>query len=298
MEYSLFKEYVLEGIRERLGEDLDYEYRSVVKNNGIVLDGLLIRDKKSSISPTVYVNDYYDSYVAGDELDQILDRIEDVYKENTITDEFDAERFCHFENIKDNVVYKIVNYEKNAELFKDIPHKKFLDLAIVYYINIKDDTFENASILINNNQLKVWGVDEIMIDELAKKNTPLIHKAEIKTMADTLIELMSSPDEETIDFLQSENSPMYVVSNEDKVFGAAVLLYDGLIREFSKRVDSSVWIIPSSVHELILVPSVYVTDSSILDDMICEINATEVPGTDILSNHAYYYDKKKDEIVY
>ncbi|MBO7374233.1 MAG: hypothetical protein J6Z07_06445 [Lachnospiraceae bacterium] len=298
MEYSLFKEYVLEGIRERLGEDLDYEYRSVVKNNGIVLDGLLIRDKKCSISPTVYVNDYYDSYVAGDELDQILDRIEDVYKENTITDEFDAERFCHFENIKDNVVYKIVNYEKNAELFKDIPHKKFLDLAIVYYINIKDDTFENASILINNNQLKVWGVDEIMIDELAKKNTPLIHKAEIKTMADTLIELMSSPDEETIDFLQSENSPMYVVSNEDKVFGAAVLLYDGLIREFSKRVDSSVWIIPSSVHELILVPSVYVTDSSILDDMICEINATEVPGTDILSNHAYYYDKKKDEIVY
>ena len=195
-------------------------------------------------------------------------------------------------------IFKIVNYEKNAELFKDIPHKKFLDLAIVYYINIKDDTFENASILINNNQLKVWGVDEIMIDELAKKNTPLIHKAEIKTMADTLIELMSSPDEETIDFLQSENSPMYVVSNEDKVFGAAVLLYDGLIREFSKRVDSSVWIIPSSVHELILVPSVYVTDSSILDDMICEINATEVPGTDILSNHAYYYDKKKDEIVY
>ena len=93
MEYSLFKEYVLEGIRERLGEDLDYEYRSVVKNNGIVLDGLLIRDKKCSISPTVYVNDYYDSYVAGDELDQILDRIEDVYRENTITDEFDAERF-------------------------------------------------------------------------------------------------------------------------------------------------------------------------------------------------------------
>lgn len=298
MEYSLFKEYVLEGLRERLGEDYEYEYRSVVKNNGITLDGLLIRDKNCSISPTVYVNDYYDSYVAGDELSNIIDRIEEVYRENILSSDFDTDRFCHFENIKDHVVYKIVNYDKNTELFKDIPYKKFLDLAIVYYINIKDETFDNASILINNTQLKVWGVDELTIDELAKKNTPLIHRAEIKTMADTLIELMNSKDDEAIEFLKSENSPMYVVSNEDKVFGAAVMLYDGLLREFSKKVNANVYIIPSSVHELILVPDEYVSDSSVLDDMICEINATEVPGTDILSNHAYYYDKKKDEIVY
>ena len=75
MDYSLFKEYVLEGIRERLGEDLDYEYKSVTKNNGIVLDGLLIRDKNVCISPTVYVNDYYDSYVAGEELQEIIDKL-------------------------------------------------------------------------------------------------------------------------------------------------------------------------------------------------------------------------------
>lgn len=298
MDYSLFKEYVLEGIRERLGEDLDYEYKSVTKNNGIVLDGLLIRDKNVCISPTVYVNDYYDSYVAGQELQEIIDKIEEIYKENTISEGFDAEKYCCFDNIKDHVLYKIINYEKNTELFKDIPYKKYLDLAIVYYINIKDETFDNASILINNNQLKVWGVNEDEIDILAKKNTPLVHKPEIKTMADTLIDLMSDPDDDTIEFLKNENSPMYVVSNEDKVFGAAVMLYDGLFREFSKRLNGSFYVIPSSIHELILVPSKYVEDSSILDDMICEINATEVPMTDVLSNHAYFYDKKKDEIVF
>ena len=162
MDYSIFKECILEALTERFGDDCKIEYKEVLKNNGIRLDGLLVRFNNKSISPTVYVNDYYDRYVAGEDIDEIADHIAWLIKNNCLEDDFNPESLILFENIKDRIVYKLVNYEKNKDLLNTIPHKKFLDLAVVYYIAIKEDIFESASILINNSHLELW--DKTMED--------------------------------------------------------------------------------------------------------------------------------------
>ena len=299
MDYNIFKECILEALAERFGEDSKIEYKEVLKNNGIKLDGLVVRFPNKSISPTVYVNDYYDRYVGGEDIDDIADHIEWLIKNNSIKDDFNPESLILFENIKDRIVYKLVNYEKNEDLLNTVPHKKFLDLAIVYYIAIKEDIFESASILINNAHLELWGKSTEDIDKLAKVNSPKILKPELKSMAQTLMEIINH-EKKNLDEIEEDilsDCGMYVLSNEKKQFGASAILYDNVIKEFSDSLNSDVYILPSSVHEVIMIPSILVDSVDKLNDMICEVNATQVPLMDILSNHSYYYSRDKECIT-
>lgn len=299
MDYNIFKECILEAIAERFGDDCKIEYKEVLKNNGIRLDGLLVRFSNKSISPTVYVNDYYDRYVAGEEIDEIADHIVWLIKNNSLEDDFDPESLILFENIKERIVYKLVNYEKNEDLLKTVPHKKFLDLAVVYYISIKEDIFESASILINNAHLELWGKTMEDIDRLAKENSPRILKPELKSMAQTLMEIIRHEKKkpEDIDEDVLSDCGMYVLSNEKKQFGASAILYDNVIKDFSESLNSDLYTLPSSVHEVIMIPSILVDSVDKLNEMICEVNATQVPLIDILSNHSYYYSRDKECIT-
>lgn len=299
MDYNIFKECILEAIAERFGDDCKIEYKEVLKNNGIRLDGLLVRFSNKSISPTVYVNDYYDRYVAGEEIDEIADHIVWLIKNNSLEDDFDPESLILFENIKERIVYKLVNYEKNEDLLKTVPHKKFLDLAVVYYISIKEDIFESASILINNAHLELWGKTMEDIDRLAKENSPRILKPELKSMAQTLMEIIRHEKKKPEDINEDVLSDcgMYVLSNEKKQFGASAILYDNVIKDFSESLNSDLYILPSSVHEVIMIPSILVDSVDKLNEMICEVNATQVPLIDILSNHSYYYSRDKECIT-
>ena len=291
MEYSIFKECIMEALKERFGDESKIEYREVLKNNGVKLDGLVVRFNDSLISPTVYVNDYYDSFIGGAEINEIADNIERLIKENSIKEDFDADRLILFENVKDRIVFKLINYDRNKELLKTVPHKKYLDLAIVYYISVKEDIFESASILINNSHLKLWNKSEEEIHKIAVSNSPNIMKPDLKSMNQTLREIMCRNEIGEDEEEEFEDCSMYVLSNKKKQFGASVILYENLMKDFSDRIKSDIWIIPSSVHEVIMIPSKYVDSASGLDEMICEVNATQVPLTDILSDHAYKYSR-------
>ena len=292
MEYSIFKELILEALKERFGEDCQIEYKVVLKNNGIKLDGVIVRQNNCVVSPTVYVNDYYENYKNGDDINETVDIIEQLIRDNTIEEEFNADELILFDNVKDRIVYKLINFEKNKELLNTVPYKKYLDLAIVYYISVKEDIFECASILINNSHLKLWNKTSEEINELAVKNTPALLKPELKSMGETLKEMMFNEENE-FGFEEDDldNCCMYVLTNEKKQFGAATILYDNELNDFSDKIESDFYIIPSSVHEVIIIPSKFVNSSIGLDEMICEVNSTQVPLVDILSDHAYKYNR-------
>lgn len=291
MEYSIFKELILEALKERFGEECQIEYKEVLKNNGVKLDGVIVRQNNCVVSPTVYVNDYYEDFSNGENVNDIADIIERLIRDNTIEDEFDADELILFDNVKDRIVFKLINFERNKELLDTVPYKKYLDLAIVYYISVKEDIFECASILINNSHLKLWNETLEEIDELAVKNTPFILKPELKSMGQTLKEIMFNSDDNEFNEEDFENCYMYVLTNEKKQFGAATILYDNELKDFSERIESDFYIIPSSVHEVIIIPSKFVDSSDSLDEMICEVNSSQVPLVDILSDHAYKYNR-------
>ena len=213
----------------------------------------------------------------------------------------DMRQYLTFESVKKSIVYKLISTERNGELLEDIPHLDFLDLSIVFQCLVSEDEFGMASMLVHNVHLKLWDVTVEELYKAARKNTPIIMPHAIKSMAEVLCEIEKEEDPEGFDFDEcmkeyADKEPMYVLSNEKRIEGAACMLYPNLIRDFSDITGSSLYIIPSSVHELLLLPAKDMEEKEEIRKMIKEINDTQVSADEILSYSLYYYDRSAGKI--
>lgn len=303
MEFANFTTLVREEVERRTGDNYRVRLNDVRKNNGIVLRGLTVMQDDSNISPTIYLNNYYEEYINGRAtLVNVVNDVMDTYNRNKVNQSVDMRYFLNYESVKQSVVYKLINTEKNKELLEDIPHIEFLDLSIVFQCMIAQEELGTASILIHNVHLKLWDVSVEKLYQAAKENTQRLQEYEIKTMADVLCEIMEAenPEEFNDEDYRSELSdsvPMYVLSNKSRVEGAACMLYPNLIRDFADAIGSSFYIIPSSIHELLLLPTGYDEESGEIKSMIREINDTQVSTEEILSYSLYFYDREEGKIV-
>lgn len=303
MEFTNFTTLVREEVERRAGEKYRVRLNDVRKNNGVVMRGLTVMQDDSNISPTIYLNDYYEEYANGNAtLVNVVNDVMDTYYRNKVNQSVDMRFFLNYESVKGSVVYKLVNTEKNKELLEDIPHIEFLDLSIVFQCMVAQEELGTASILIHNVHMKLWDVTVEKLYKAAKENTQRLQKYEIKSMAEVLREIMSA--EETgecgcDDCMEDfpDSVPMYVLSNRSRVEGAACILYPNLVRDFAEAVGSSFYIIPSSVHEVLLLPAEDDGESAEIKRMIREINDTQVGMEEILSYSLYFYDKEEGKVI-
>ena len=304
MEFSSFTMLVREEVEKRTGDCYKVRLDDVRKNNGVVLKGLTVTQDDSNISPTIYLNSYYEEYIRGRAtLINVVNDVIDTYHRNKVNQSVDMRYFLNYESVKRRIIYKLVNTEKNRELLEDVPHIEFLDLSIIFQCLVTQEEFGRASILIHNVHLKLWDVSVEALYQSAKENTQQLQEYEIKGMTEVLHEIMSSAEalensareDCTSDF--SSSVPMYVLSNKSRVEGAACMLYPNLIRDFAEAIQSSFYIIPSSIHELLLLPTKHLEESQEIKNMIREINDTQVHAEEILSYSLYLYDKEEQRIV-
>lgn len=303
MEFTNFTALVREEVERRTGENYSVRLNDVRKNNGVVLRGLTVMQDDSNISPTIYLNNYYEEYTSGRvTLLNVVNDVMDTYNRNKVNQSVDMRYFLNYESVRQSVVYKLVNTEKNKALLEDVPHIEFLDLSIVFQCLIAQEEFGTASILIHNIHLKLWDVSAEELYQAAKENTQRLQKYEIKSMTEVLYEIMM--EEESKDFDDEDcmdgfrdNVPMYVLSNKRRVEGATCILYPNLIQDFADAIDSSLYIIPSSVHEVILLPAGQEEESTEIKSMIQEINDTQVSVEEILSYSLYFYDRGEGKII-
>ena len=312
MTYQKFEETIVDSINDRLPKGHSLTLKPVNKNNGVVLHGLVINNGHCNISPTIYLDYYYDEYKKGQSVDFLASQIISQYQRFALEDDFDISFFTDYEKCKKNISYKLINYEKNKELLKDVPHIVYLDLAIVFYCLISNidsrlkaiNESDTSSILIRNSHMEHWGVTVNDLFEVASVNTPKLLKSEIRNLADIVKELMEesalSPQlEEDENLLEdSRQYPMYVLTNKIKLFGACCILYKNLLGEFANKLESDLYIIPSSIHEVLLVPKTIECDSEYLTDLIRQVNSTELDTQEVLSDHVYYYSRVDDAITY
>ena len=300
MTYQKFEKEIVDTINKNLPKGHQTLIKPVDKNNGVVLHGLIINNGLCNISPTIYLDYYYDEYKKGFDIDYLAKQIITQYQRFALEEDFDITVFTDYEKCKPNISYKLINYEKNKELLKDVPHIIYLDLAIVFYCLLNTSPSEASSILIRNSHMKHWGVTCDDLFDVASNNTPKLLESDIKNLTDIVKELIE--DNPSID-LDSDNmldtdSSMYVLTNKIKLYGACCILYKNLLEEFASKVGSDLYIIPSSVHEVLLLPNNIEYDRDYLTDLVKEVNSGELSTEDILSDHVYYYSRKDDAITY
>ena len=297
MNYNQFLEDVRVAVQERLGSDFEIRIQKITKNNGIVLDGLIIGRASKNIAPTIYLNSYYMHFIHGMSMQEILEDIISAYKENNDVVFGDMRELLNFSNVRDKVAFKLIQREKNKELLKEVPYIKFLDLAVVFYLVLDEHKGGQMTALIHNSHMKPWGVGKEELYHLAEKNTPILLPPEIKTMKEIMYDILKGHLEELkmeemvddlLDF-DSQKPSLYVFSNKKQINGAGCILYDGCLKDFADSQNSDIVILPSSTHEVILVPDDGRLDYGELRKMVGEINKSEVPEEDVLSDRIYKF---------
>lgn len=297
LSYEGFKDTVLQKLGQDIEEPKKISLQSVRKNNGVILDGLVIMEQNRNISPTIYLNQFYDEYASGLTFDSAYQKILSTYQKNKPSMNIDVQFFTDFKYAKGSIVYKLINYEKNELLLQEIPHIRFLDLAIVFYCLINmDEQIGNATILIHNIHLQHWDITLDDILQIAHENTPCLLSYKFKNMQDVLQEFA---DGQNLGLLPANDNcfPMYVLSNQSNLFGAVCMLYDNLLKQCSEELKTDFYILPSSIHEIILVPAHNKDSFEELSEMVREINLTQLSAEEILSDHVYFYSRTEDSIT-
>lgn len=290
-----FAELVSRAVSEELGGAYQVKLQEVIKNNGIVLQGLIILGEDCNLSPTIYLNSFLEAFENDIPLMDIVARILDIYKREVPTNNVDLSFFRDFEKVKEGICYKVISKERNRQLLDRIPHIDFLDLSICFYYAYRSEELGDGSILIYNNHLEYWQctIEELMI--LARDNTPRIFPEKMTNMGTVLDELMGKgPGGEPTKL------PMYVLSNEQRVFGAVCLIYPEVLEKAGKYLGEDFYVLPSSVHEVILLPVCAATTPAAMRDMVREINLTQVAPEEVLSDNLYFYNcsAKRVEVIY
>lgn len=289
MTYQIFQEKIIAYIKENISENEKVFIQSVPKNNGIKLDGLVIIQDEMNIAPTIYLNYYYQKYQEGMDFSEICREILENYKTNKPSIPIDIHFFTDFEKIKSRIVYRLINFRQNLELLDDVPYVRFLDLALVFYCLLPAYEEQNASIQIRMSHLNLWKTSLRELIRLSEQNTPRLLEWEIQDMASVVEENAHLPSEDCY--------PMLILSNKSHLNGAGCILYKDLLKNLSRKLDMDFFILPSSVHEVILLPTKTKDAMGELSAMVKEINAAEIAREDILSDHAYYYSGKEDRII-
>ena len=298
----------LKSILEKRMEDSEIEVREVEKNNSVILTGIAIRQKASPIARNIYINKFYEAYQDGMELQEIAGEIERICqseKEPALQD-FHIKELADFEKIRDKISLKLVNAERNKKRLETMPHRAFLDLAVIYDVRVTEIDDAVGSIAVTNDMMEAWGVKEEQLYELALQNAVKQDRGVVKPMESLLQTLFGSgekTEEETHHYKdfdisiaeEIQETALYVATNQSKTNGASIMLFPNFLDTVGMLLGDY-FVLPSSIHETLLLPADGAMESDALIQIVHEVNASTVAAEEVLSENVYRYDVKKKEI--
>ncbi len=305
MVYEMFLETVKQQLQQDLGEGYLLDIHPIPKNNGVTLDGLSVFAPGSHAAPVIYLAPYYEQLQRNHmSMEEICTDIKQLCRSASLPDCFLPSRLSDFESVRSKVMMKLIHTASNTELLSQIPHIPYLDLSIVFYLFLEQNESGQMTILIHLDHMHKWNTSERGLLRLAAQNTPALAPARIRNMTDILHDIARKNAGEQYDaaaldlFLQEEAvcEPLFVLTNETGIYGAVCILYRNVLKNFADKLGKDLIIIPSSVHEVLLLPFDKEVSYKELNNMVVTINQSEVLPMDQLSNHVYRYERSTDRI--
>lgn len=304
-----FGKKVCSAVEEILGAGYEAVFQEVTKNNGVCFHGIVISVKGSNVSPAIYIDELHQDYEEGRPFGDIVYDILSVYKRHAKEIRIDMDFFMRFEEVKNRILYKLIHAGRNQKLLEEIPYIEWNDLALVFYYSFDDERIGKASILIRNSHLEMWKVDLSVLYESAKTNMLRMRPAQLLPVRQIIQEIMADGcghaegaadlSRELSGMAPAQESMMYLLSNHERVFGAAAVLDADSLKKLTERLNKNLIILPSSIHEVLLVPDDGRAHAGreFYRNMVKEVNDTQVEPEERLSYNVYYYDRISGKIT-
>ena len=310
MDIKEFQKKLIETINEKT-ENAVIEAKEVIGNNGVKRHGLVMKGTTQYTNPVIYIDKEYERYSDEEEIDDIYDisqRIIQIYelsKNEDIGQEEMVKNINDWNWAKNKVMFTIVNTDKNKEVLKAVPSTPFLDLRYTYYIQLQNCNFENGNVRIKNEYLDRWDITLEELHKQAVKNLMKFTEEEMEPMVDVVLKILFEGNnefkEEGTKFIrevnsESEYSEMHVLSTTSHIYGAVYMFYSSKIKALADKLDSDLYILPSSIHELILIPVLENEEVETLREMVNQVNEESVENIDYLSDNVYRFNRNTEEI--
>lgn len=295
MSFDGFCDYMRIAVGQNLGSEYIVSDKETMSYNDCKRRGLVIKASGINIAPIFYLDELYDDYTSDlKSLDEIENGIMTSYYLNAIHTNFEVDLLSDWNLAKDQIVMRLINYENNKSLLEDVPYILWNDLAIVFLCMIDEDNNGIMTTLIDKSQLEKWGVTDDELWEKAKENTRRLFPPVLHPMNEILSSsaVMFDEDIEKV----CGDVKMYVLGNNRNISGAVTMLYEDVLEEVSRTLKNDLVIIPSSIHELIIIPDEN-SDYEALKGMVAEVNEMVVNPRERLSNNIYIYSMETKTIT-
>ena len=298
MDYENFKEQFVADVKDRLAEqgaDVKVSVNEVNKLNESY-EAITVTPEGSNIGVNMSIEKFYDAVQDGTPYDSVVDKaVETIGRGIEQRPDIDVAALTDYSQMKEKLAMEVVSAEANKEMLENVPHQNMEDMAVVYRFILSSDEEGRASVLVTNQILENMGVTPEQLHADAMENAPQIKPAEIKGMSEVMAEMMGIEQAEMMGIvpMDPKDEQMFVATVPDKVHGAGVLAYQDFMDQAAERVGGDFFILPSSIHEVLIVPDNGKMDLKDLENMVKEVNATQVAPADKLTDSVYHYDSKE-----
>ena len=282
-----WKDMVQTLVSEKLGCKYEVVVTDIVKNNGVRKEALVITGE-NHIGRVVYLGEVLAKFYAGKKIELLVDEILELCEDRNV-DKKVIELVFEFERVKELLGMHLVNTEMNRKMLSEVPHIVWNDLSIVFYINMEKIVGETSIMLVTSSMLRLWGVTPDDLAKAAFQYAPM----HIPYTFDSLHEILA----EMLDMEIEDEIPMYVLSNENKYYGAAAVVYPDALKEIGEKLDQTCfYMLPSSVHEFLILPQGNWSPEE-LSEMVRSVNETMVSREELLSDHVYWVDLENGKVT-
>ena len=245
--------------------------KEIKKNNGVTKLGVTVENAESGISPILYVDDFYENKApvedAVKEFDKVMNSV------NVTSKDFDWVN--NWEAVKDKLGFRLVHKRNVFPVYTSARARGFADLIMVPYIRMSVNNNVGTTV-VTEAMLNSWGVTKRKVMDTAIGNT----SCRVRKSSEVLSEMTGQPEE----FFPS---PFVVVTTEDQIYGAAAIIKAK--EKLNELFPDGYYVIPSSVHEVLVLPKDIGKDTAKINALIDEVNTTQLDSTDVLSNRVYEF---------
>lgn len=294
-----FQEELVKRLTEGLGDSVCIAVAEKTRNNGHKEPAIFIQ-RDGNENAAICLGMLYQTYCENSyNLEPIADSILQDFK-NLDKVKQEKENLMSYQSVRNQLYLKVINAEANLQRLKQLPHVLYLDLAVVFYVLIDNCSENSLTLEVTDSLLDMWEVDlnDIYKDALQNMGKEAIPPQPIDVVLKDIIQNeyaagdINLEDYTTALKAEKKEDRMYVLTNERSLLGACRLLDVYALQKLSDHLGSSLYLIPSSLHEILILPSKATMKPEEIGSIIREINQTEVEAQDRLSNSVYLFDRE------
>lgn len=304
---KVFAEGVAKDIRNFLPakyENAEFQVMQMNKNNGVQMVGVQVRLQEENVCPVVYVGSLFNEIRLGEPVEKVMNEIA------KCMEEAGNAPFVHnginpmdYDSVKEHLAVMLVNTQANKRMLQEMPHEKIEDLSAICYVDFPVESNDGkATMKVRNEHLKMWNVDAKEIFQQARTNTQPVNTPLLQSMDEMLLSIFNEEGhaenllDENIDFGLRSHDMLYALTNIEKQYGASMITQPEVLNKLEQFFPEGFYVLPSSVHEVLIVPDNGEMEPKMLGEMVREVNKNEVERQEVLSDRVYSYDKEKHQI--